>query len=945
MRVWTAACLVLVHVLTGCAEPHRRVTGTSAALSLPSGFIEEPLGGNWNQAVGLTFDASGNLFVWEKAGRVWRVRADGTREPIPLLDLHEEVGDWRDHGMLGFALHPNFLSNGYIYALYAVDYHHLRQFGTPGYDSGQDDYFVDTQVRLTRYEARASDGFQSVDLASRRVLFGEEMGSGCPLHHQSHGAGSLVFGNDGTLLVTCGDGGSYEGIDDGGDIGGSSNTALGDGIITAAEDVGAFRAQLVDSMAGKVLRLDAATGDGVASNPFYDASAPRSARSRVWALGMRNPFRATLRPGTGAHDPAEGNPGVLYVGDVGWTLFEELDVVSGPGQNFGWPLFEGLNQPGPYSVNSAANLGAPNPLFGTTPPGRPLCSQQYFMFRELLVQDTTNALSFPNGCDPAQQIPPPRFEHTRPVLDWQHGEPLARVPSYSPSGLASVRSLGIDAPVVGNAFEGNSVTGGVWYVGSDFPETFRNTYFVADYDRGWVKNLVFDDQNRLLEVRDFSPSGNGALVAMATNPVEGGLYYITYANVVRRIRHVGGGNRAPLASVSADVTFGPSPLQVQLDGSQSRDPELGALTYEWNFGDGSPPSTAQSPVHNFDFGSNAPHTYVVSLRVTDVVGASNTATLQIVVNNAPPAVSLVSPIDGDVFSVTGNAETALLAAPFDGEQSAPELSCQWQTILHHNAHAHPEPPLEGCTQTVVVSPVPCDDEDYNYEFVVTVDDGAGLSATESSVLYPDCSPGALEPQGVTASTAPTFRWRRVQGADQYEVVVHDSATQGLISAVYAAAEVSCTSGPRCSLLAPVTLALGDASFTVRAHNPVAGWRGWSQPAAFIVSDAQPPPPPPPPAGSNLALTGTPIAAVTSPIGGGSPNLAIIRDGIKPEVGSTSSATQYDTYHGSAPASVDWVGYTFGGNQNFASVVFQEGLHFFDGGWFDTLTVQVRQAGV
>ena len=57
----------------------------------------------------------------------------------------------------------------------------------------------------------------------------------------------------------------------------------------AEENVGAFRSQMVDSLAGKVLRLDPETCDGVPSNPFYSAAAPRAAKSRVWswACGTR----------------------------------------------------------------------------------------------------------------------------------------------------------------------------------------------------------------------------------------------------------------------------------------------------------------------------------------------------------------------------------------------------------------------------------------------------------------------------------------------------------------------------------------------------------------------------------------------------------------------------------------------------------------------------------
>jgi glucose/arabinose dehydrogenase len=80
------------------------------------------------------------------------------------------------------------------------------------------------------------------------------------------------------------------------------------------------------------------------SNPFYATANPGSVRSKVWALGFRNPYRMAIRPGTGSSNPADGNPGVLYVGDVGWTASEEINVVRKPGMNFGWPLFEGLTQ-------------------------------------------------------------------------------------------------------------------------------------------------------------------------------------------------------------------------------------------------------------------------------------------------------------------------------------------------------------------------------------------------------------------------------------------------------------------------------------------------------------------------------------------------------------------------------------------------------------------------
>jgi hypothetical protein len=100
-----------------------------------------------------------------------------------------------------------------------------------------------------------------------------------------------------------------------------------------------------------------------------------------------------------------------------------------------------------------------------------------------------------------------------------------------------------------------------------------------------------------------------------------------------------------------------------------------------------------------------------------------------------------------------------------------------------------------------------------------------------------------------------------------------------------------------------------------------------------------------PATANLASQGTPIAFITAPTGGGNKDLSVIKDGVKPAVGSSNSAQQYDTYNGGGPRTSDWIGYTFTSTKQFNRVVFQEGRNFYDGGAFANLTVQVRIGGV
>ncbi|MFO1010690.1 MAG: PQQ-dependent sugar dehydrogenase [Planctomycetota bacterium] len=572
------------------------VLALPASAGWPANFYPSNVASGWVQPVGLTFAADGRMLVWEKSGRVWLVE-NGVKSATPLLDLHEEVGDWRDYGMLGFTLDPDFLSNGYIYCAYVVDWHHARWFGTPTYDPNTNEYFHDTIGRVTRYQCNSSDGFRSVNYASRTILIGESLSTGVPICHQSHGIGSLVFGADGTLLLSCGDAASYDEVDAGQNTAGSSNTAFADGILQSKERIGAFRAQLVDSHDGKLLRFDPATGNGVASNPFYDAAFPRAPRSRVWALGLRNPCRALRVPGTGVSDPAAANPGTFLIGDVGWNTREEFMTCSAPGQNFGWPLYEGLTQTGGYTTALVENQDAPNPLAGGS------CGA-FFKFQNLLVQETLGTPSWPNPCNSSVQIPSsiPRFVHTRPWVEYGHGG-SANTGTFSGT-TATVTSLSSpSSPITGFQFGGNCAIGGAWYSGTSYPATWRDSLFVTDYVAGWVHSVAFDANLRPTAVRAFGTNLTaGAPVAMAADPISGDLFFIDYTGsggqgAVKRLEYVV--NTPPIVVATPAVSFGPSPLAISFSSAGTHDPENQALTYLWTFQDGTT-STLQNPTHVFD---------------------------------------------------------------------------------------------------------------------------------------------------------------------------------------------------------------------------------------------------------------------------------------------------------------------------------------------------------
>ncbi|MFC6223004.1 PQQ-dependent sugar dehydrogenase [Hymenobacter artigasi] len=699
----------------------------------PTGFTSTVVSAGWNEAVGFTFNSSGNkMFVWERPGKVWVV-VNGQRQQ--LIDISPEVGAWEDQGLLGFALDPNFDANGYMYLLYVVDRHYLINFGTASYSATANDYYSATIGRITRYTATPSGTGYTVNPASRKILLGATKSTGIPSTHDGHCTGSLVFGTDGTLLVSTGDGAHWAP-----DLGSYNETyyaeALADGIISAKENVGALRAQLVDCLSGKILRLDPATGNGVASNPFYDAANPGAARSKVWTLGLRTPFRMSLRPGTGNPDPAQGNPGTLYVGMVGASTWEEITVVDRARVNLGWPLFEGLTPYPAFSNSTVYNRDAPNPLYNTGG-----CTKQFFYFQDLLKPATpSGTATFSNSCNTAQSVPAsiPTFVHTRPLIDWGHGPGPSRTGTFSGSTPTTANIGAAGSPVSGAQFGGNSVTGGVFYPYSDFPAPYANSYFFGDYVGGWIKSMTVNSSNQPSAVRSFVDTG-AVPVFFGTSPGETGLFYVNfYPSEIRKISYVTTAS-PPVAVATSSKTYGPGPLTVQFTGSNSTDPNGSPLTYSWNFGDGTAPSAAANPSHTFSPATAAATNYSVTLTVTNAQGLSNQASLSISANNTPPQVTITSPAAGTVYPLTGNTTYQLRATVVDAEQSGHLLFYKWQTVLHHLTHLHPDPVDTTRQTSTIVGPYGCGAETYYYTVALTVTDAGGLSTTQQVRLDPDCT--------------------------------------------------------------------------------------------------------------------------------------------------------------------------------------------------------------
>ncbi|MCU1328810.1 MAG: hypothetical protein JWN34_4180 [Bryobacterales bacterium] len=284
-----------------------RAAASSAILS--SGFTETVVAGGFTFPTEFAFLPDGRSLIVEKAGIV-RVFKNGTVLSTPLLDLTSVVNDYWDRGLIGLAVDPNFASNGYIYLAYT-------------YENDAADYSGPKTGRVSRFTVVGDTAIR----ASETVILGTTVGSSCDnfpagtdcivSDFASHSVGALKFDGAGNLMVTLGEGSSFN-------------------VVTPQ----AFRAQNLDSLGGKLLRITT-TGLGVAGNPFWNGSATAN-RSKVWAYGFRNPYRMSVRP--------TGN--IPYVGDVGWYTWEEVNVATA-GANLGWPCYEGVGQQPGYAPDPA----------------------------------------------------------------------------------------------------------------------------------------------------------------------------------------------------------------------------------------------------------------------------------------------------------------------------------------------------------------------------------------------------------------------------------------------------------------------------------------------------------------------------------------------------------------------------------------------------------------
>lgn len=616
------------HRRGGSPPPRRRTVGLVAALAvallglsgcdLPEGFHDYVVFDGLQRPTAVEFSPDGRVFVTEKRGVVKVFDGVEDTTPTVVADLRTNVYNSWDRGLLGLALHPDFPAIPDVFVAYTYDAPPggtAPHWGSPGVDNDvcpnppgetADGCVVTGRVSRLRLAGNAMIG-------AEHVLVEDWCGQ-----YPSHTIGTLEFGADGALYAGGGDGASFNWADHG-----QRGNPCGD----PHREGGALRAQDLRTsgdpvgLSGTIIRIDPATGEGLPSNPLAGSADPNA--RRIVAHGLRNPYRFTVRPGTSE----------LWIGDVGWDEWEELDRSLGNDSqldNFGWPCLEGEGRTRGY---------------------------------DLLDLDVCEDLYAEGGVAVAE-----------PWFTYRHGQPVAddECPTDRGSSLSGVAFAPHDGA---------------------YPDSYDGALFLADAARRCIfvmragaggrpdgsQIAVFHQRARTPVDLEIGPGGE--------------LWYVDlYGGKVRRIGY-SSTNSPPQAALRASPTSGQPPLTVELDATASADGDPGdVLEYAWDLDGDGDLDDGTGPVISATYDEVGTRT--VRVRVTDAAGASDTADATIYVGTAAPAPVIASPAAGTAVAV-GEPVPLSGSATVAGVGTLPPSALSWRADLLHcpvvdQCHRHPD---------------------------------------------------------------------------------------------------------------------------------------------------------------------------------------------------------------------------------------------------------------
>jgi quinoprotein glucose dehydrogenase len=142
-------------------------------LSEPPGVVVTPVATGLEIVWSLEFAPDGQLFITERPGRVRVMSAAGVLDPTPWVSFPDVVR--REDGLLGLALHPDFVNQPWVYL------YHTIQKG---------DALINRVSRFREVNGRAGEEEILIDDLDSNMI---------------HNGGRLRFGPDGMLYISTGD--------------------------------------------------------------------------------------------------------------------------------------------------------------------------------------------------------------------------------------------------------------------------------------------------------------------------------------------------------------------------------------------------------------------------------------------------------------------------------------------------------------------------------------------------------------------------------------------------------------------------------------------------------------------------------------------------------------------------------------------------------------------